>query len=100
MPVVTTAVKNHPSKRASLDWTALTQRSTSSCTSVRIEGGTTRGLAEKRHQPARPSRRTDLGGVRPSADSRKPGIHLDVGGAGGDSPEHRSNVPYGPARGG
>src|SRR5215475_1496506 len=49
MPVVTTAVKNHPSKRASLDWTALTQLSTSSCISVRIEGGTTRGLAEKRH---------------------------------------------------
>ncbi|GHG87642.1 hypothetical protein GCM10018780_05340 [Streptomyces lanatus] len=28
---MTTAVKNHPSKRASLDWTARTQRSVSVC---------------------------------------------------------------------
>jgi hypothetical protein len=29
MRVVSTAVKNHPSKRASFDWTALTQESKS-----------------------------------------------------------------------
>src|SRR3954466_4496463 len=55
MPVVITAVKNHPSNRASLDCTARTQRATSSCIFPSIIAGDGPELAKKRQHPAGPS---------------------------------------------